>query len=356
MALRNSPNPDPEQFYKAKSEFYNSVGKVNQNIMAKAQLKYNKTYLNDGTAQSFAESCGKIQDMCARKTLVDMRYKKGCSKVDFLDFRNDGSLGSVGMDRDLGLAERRGMEITCNGRKITTTQYAEMTQQQMNVNWKEYTGCDAQQSFINITYSKHPEAYRRLELLKNSGNGQYMRDIFRSSRPDEVVQAFDVSRFKAEEMAQIKGHPEIAKRYEQLRGWDKDYSNIYRPAIDGELAPLKTERLRLAKFGRDLPTPERIKCEKLEATLRKFDEYDAICKKAAHLKIPVYEANERLRAKTDKDIPEIIEEFKTVFQALNMRESKNVRGLAIVGGGGIDNKKTIGFKDLLKRVRSKGNK
>ena len=274
--------------------------------------------------------------------MINMQVKRGYNKQKILNFRNEASTGTVGMDLDIGLDEtpnttvmRGGNEvqefqITHNGQPVTKYQWADDMQDEVNGLVKLSTGCDSRRQYVNVTHSGHPEAFKRVELLKNSKNEEYMRSIFAHSRPSEVEQAFDVSRFKADEMAHVKGHPEIMGRYEQFRGWAKDYDNIYGPALRGEVKALKAERLRLSKFGRDLPKRDIVKCERLEKTLKKYDKIYNVCKRVGDLETPIYMANIELQRVTDKEIPELITDLSTTFKALNIGEAKNQRGLMIV--------------------------
>ena len=341
-ALTKTHKVDTKTIVKVKKEYYNALGKVNESPMAKAQLKYNKKYLNDGTSRQFAECCDRWQNAVKKKAMINMQVKRGYNKQKILNFRNEASTGTVGMDLDIGLDEtpnttvmRGGNEvqefqITRNGQPVTKYQWADDMQDEVNGLVKLSTGCDSRRQYVNVTHSGHPEAFKRVELLKNSKNEEYMRSIFAHSRPSEVEQAFDVSRFKADEMAHVKGHPEIMGRYEQYRGWAKDYDNIYGPALRGEVKALKAERLRLSKFGRDLPKRDIVKCERLEKTLKKYDKIYNVCKRVGDLETPIYMANIELQRVTDKEIPELITDLSTTFKALNIGEAKNQRGLMIV--------------------------
>lgn len=341
-ALKAKKGVDSVTLWKAKKEYYNAMGKVNECPMAKAQLKYNKQYLSDGTSKEFAQRCGKWQEAVKKKALINLQLKKGYNKQKFLDFRNEASMNSVGMDLDIGLDEtpnvkvmRGGKEvmefqITRNGQRVTKYQYCQDAQDEVNRLVKLSTGCDPQKQYVNVTYSGHPEAYKRLELLKNSKNEEYMRQIFSHSSPFEVEQAFDVSRFKADEMMHVKGQPKIMKRYEQYRGWAKDYENLYGPALRGEVKALNAERVRLAKSGRDLPKRDLVRCERLEKTLKKYDKIYKVAKSVGSLETPIYMANIELERVTDKEIPELITDLQTTFKAWNIGEKKNQRALMVV--------------------------
>ena len=341
-ALTKTHKVDTKTIVKVKKEYYNALGKVNECPMAKAQLKYNKQYLNDGTSKQFAECCDRWQNAVKKKAMINMQNKRGYNKQNLLSFRNEASTGTVGMDLDIGLDEtpnvtvmRGGKEvkefqITRNGQRVTKYQWAEDMQEEVNKLVKLSTGCSAQKQYVNVTHSGHPEAFKRVELLKNSKNEEYMRSIFAHSRPSEVEQAFDVSRFKADEMAHVKGHPEIMGRYEQYRGWAKDYENIYGPALHGEVKALKAERARLAKFGRDLPKRDIVRCDRLEETMKTYDKIYRVSKSVGNLETPIYNANIELERITDKKVPELITDLQTTFKAWNIGEKKNQRGLMVV--------------------------
>ena len=341
-ALTKTHKVDTKTIVKVKKEYYNALGKVNECPMAKAQLKYNKQYLNDGTSKEFAECCDRWQNAVKKKAMINMQNKRGYNKQNLLSFRNEASTGTVGMDLDIGLDEtpnvtvmRGGQEvkefqITRNGQRVTKYQWAEDMQEEVNKLVKMSTGCSAQKQYVNVTHSGHPEAFKRVELLKNSKNEEYMRSIFAHSRPSEVEQAFDVSRFKADEMAHVKGHPEIMGRYEQYRGWAKDYENIYGPALHGEVKALKAERARLAKFGRDLPKRDIVRCDRLEETMKTYDKIYRVSKSVGNLETPIYNANIELERITDKKVPELITDLQTTFKAWNIGEKKNQRGLMVV--------------------------
>ena len=341
-ALTKTKKVDTKTIVRVKKEYYNALGKVNECPMAKAQLKYNKQYLNDGTSKEFAECCDRWQNAVKKKAMINMQVKRGYNKQNLLNFRNEASTGTVGMDLDIGLDEtpnvtvmRGGKEvqefqITRNGQRVTKYQWAEDMQEEVNKLVKLSTGCSAQKQYVNVTHSGHPEAFKRVELLKNSKNEEYMRSIFSHSRPSEVEQAFDVSRFKADEMAHVKGHPEIMGRYEQYRGWAKDYENIYGPALHGEVKALKAERARLAKFGRDLPKRDIVRCDRLEETMKTYDKIYRVSKSVGNLETPIYNANIELERITTKKVPELITDLQTTFKAWNIGEKKNQRGLMVV--------------------------
>ena len=220
--------------------------------------------------------------------------------------------------------------ITRNGQRVTKYQWAEEFQGEVNRLVENSTGCKPQQQYINVTHSGHPEAYKRVELLKNSGDKEYMRSIFRDFHSSEVEQAFDVTRFKSDEMAHVKGHPKIMGRYEQFRGWAKDYENLYGPALHGEVEALKAERLRLSKFGRDLPKSDIVKCERLEKTMKKYDKIYRVSKSVGNLETPIYMANIELERITNKKVPALITDLQTTFKAWNIGEKQSQRGIMVV--------------------------
>lgn len=99
-----------------------------------------------------------LDDLATR--LEAMGYANA-RELRFQSFRNASSAGTFGMDVDLGLVEVPGIAPTRAGRRVSLATLHDDAQQAMNAIWRERTGHSAEASFINLTTSKHREAFAR---------------------------------------------------------------------------------------------------------------------------------------------------------------------------------------------------
>ena len=321
-AIKDFTKNDPDAIIKARRAYFKAAGEVNSNPMAKAILKYDPQYKRLGISKSFALDIDDINDIATTRTLNTM-VEKGYSRQELVSFRNKSSIGSVGMDADFGLKEYKDMQITLNNKPITKHQWAEATQKQLNSDYFDLTGQSAEKSFVNVTYSGDKEAYKNLAVLKASKDPKAMRHIIQSSSLSDVQQMMDVTKYKANVMLDIKGHPKLVGKYEAIRGTGKDLETKIVPAIKGEIDALKEEAKKLAKVGKALPKAQEVKLEKLQAAHSRYKKVELACKRVGELKVPLYEADDYVRTATGgKSIPELLDDIDTMLQSLNLLRPK----------------------------------
>lgn len=320
---------DQEAILKARREMFKSVGKINENPVAKGLLKYDKKYLNNGTSLMYSLHMDEMTEIARVRTINDMTLKKGFNRQELVSFRNKSSYMTPGMDTDLGLVETKDMKILRNGKQVSKYEYAHNAQETMNEAWKEVTGgCDAQKSFINITFSGDKEAYRTLEILDASKDAQKMRELLRNASPSDVQQMFDVSNIKSLEMEAMKNHPKMVGIYESGRGWAKDLDTKYLPALEGEIAILKDTQKELTKFGKELAPSDSIKLRRLEKTYEKYKKISDVCGKVGRMEIPLYEADAAIRTITGGErLPSTIQDLSETFQMLNIQNAEKMKKL-----------------------------
>ena len=321
-AIKDFTKNDPDKILAARRAMFRAAGEVNSNPMAKAILKYDPQYKRLGISKSFALDIDDINDIATTRTLNTM-VEKGYSRQELVSFRNKSSIGSVGMDADFGLKEYKDMQITLNNKPITKHEWAEATQKQLNSDYFALTGQSAEKSFVNVTYSGDKEAYKNLAVLKASKDPKAMRHIIQSSSLSDVQQMMDVTKYKANVMLDIKGHPKLVGKYEAIRGTGKDLETKIVPAIKGEIDALKEEAKKLAKVGKALPKAQEVKLEKLQAAHSRYKKVELACKRVGELKVPLYEADDYVRTATGgKSIPELLDDIDTMLQSLNLLRPK----------------------------------
>lgn len=321
-AVKDYTKHSSETVLKAKHEFYKAVGEVNVNPLAKAKLKYDPSYNKLGISKNFAADVDDINEIATTRTM-NMMVDQGYSRQELVSFRNDSSIGSVGMDADFGLKEYKDMKITLNGKPVTKHQWAEATQKQLNKDYFEITGQSAERSFVNVTYSGDAESYKNLAILKASKDPEAMRHIMQTSSLSDVQQIMDVTKYKANTMLDIKGHPKLIGQYEAIRGTGKDLETKLIPAIKGEIDAIKKESMALVKVGKALPKAQEIKLEKLQAAHTRYKKVEAACKRVGELKVPLYEANEYIRTATGgKEIPELLDDIEMLMMSMNLMKPK----------------------------------
>ncbi|NOY23093.1 MAG: hypothetical protein GXO70_06250, partial [Acidobacteria bacterium] len=145
--------------------------KLMANPHAKNYLKYNGSNI---TQQAYIHYEEKIQKKVIDKFLKRMEAK-GWNKFEVQNFRNKASLGSVGMDWDVGLVENNlkskiinGKEIKViikNGKEMTIKQFETEAKKEFGKVYKEVTGYTAEGSFANFTTSVDNEAFRDAAIL-----------------------------------------------------------------------------------------------------------------------------------------------------------------------------------------------
>lgn len=132
------------------------------------------------------------------------------SRMQFRPMRNPSSAGTVSMDLDLALVETPGMVIARKGTPVSRGRFQDDAQAVWDRVYQQKTGQDARRSLLNITNSKHQEAFTMKLLEKNPRIG--------SLTPAEVSQAADVLRVKVSDIPL----PTMAKFVENSRGLEKE--------------------------------------------------------------------------------------------------------------------------------------
>ena len=315
---------NPEAIIEARHKMFHAAGAVNENVLAKGMLKYDKKLIAKGTSKDFAEVTDTIHELVEGRALYEMQ-NRGFNEQKLKSFRH-GTSHDVGMDFDLGLVEEKGMKITRNGAHVSKHEYADNLQECVNDAHRLITGHDPSKSFVNVTYSGNKEAYRNLKILEASGNAQQMREMILNSSTSDIQQMMDVSRIKTIEMQATKEHPKMVGLYEAARGWNKDLTVKYLPALEEEIMVLKTAERNMMRQGKSIAKSDLVKLERLTKTHKKYKQISDTCGKIGRMEMPLYDADEAIRTVTgDKGLVGTIDELDATFQALSLQHSERAK-------------------------------
>ena len=315
---------NPEAIIEARHKMFHAAGAVNENVLAKGMLKYDKKLIAKGTSKDFAEVTDTIHELVEGRALYEMQ-NRGFNEQKLKSFRH-GTSHDVGMDFDLGLVEEKGMKITRNGKYASKHEYADNLQECVNDAHRVITGHDPEKSFVNVTYSGNKEAYRNKKILDASGNAQQMRELILNSSTSDIQQMMDVSRIKTIEMQATKQHPKIVGLYEASRGWNKDLTVKYLPALEEEIMVLKTAEKNLMRQGKSLAKSDFVKLERLTKTHKKYKQISEVCGKIGRMEMPLYDADEAIRTVTGgTGLVGTIDELDATFQALSLQHSERAK-------------------------------
>ena len=141
------------------------------------------------------------------------------------EFRNADSIGSVNMDRDVGLDEANLTRLLKGGKPVSLHQWQMDAQDAYRKVYQQVTGRSADAAWQTVTTTAHPEAYKDAAWLgKDLGN----------INPAWAPQAADVTRFKAAHTMHDpanQGLPYFARLQEVSRGTAKDMNTKLLPLL-----------------------------------------------------------------------------------------------------------------------------
>jgi hypothetical protein len=195
---------------------------LNADWYAKFQLKLKGPSI---PGQAFDQRIGVVYQKTMPdfvKELEKMGYE--ASRLQFRPMRNPSSAGTVSMDLDLALIETPGMTISRNGTPISRGRFQEDAQAIWDKVYQSKTGQSSRRSLLNITNSKHQEAFSMKLLEKRIPVG--------SLTPAEVSQAADVLRVKVSDIPL----PTMAKFVENARGLEKEMRTKVIPYLTEQAA------------------------------------------------------------------------------------------------------------------------
>ncbi|MBQ9367973.1 MAG: hypothetical protein IJT83_09350 [Victivallales bacterium] len=313
-----------EAIIEARHKMFHAAGAVNENVLAKGMLKFDKKLIAKGTSKDFAEVTDTINELVQDRALYEMQ-NRGFNEQKLKSFRH-GTSHDVGMDFDLGLVEEKGMKITRNGKYVSKYEYGDNLQECVNNAPRVITGHDPAKSFINVTFSGNREAYLNKKILDASENAQQMREMILNASTSDIQQMMDISRIKTIEMEATKQHPKIVELYKTCRGWNKDLTVKYLPALEEEIMALKTTEKNLMRQGKSLAKSDFLKLEQLTKTHKMNKQISEICGKIGRMEMPLYDTNEAIRTVTGgHGLMETIDELEATFQTLSLQHSDRAK-------------------------------
>ncbi len=193
------------------------------------------------------------------------------SMDDFIEFRNNASAGSVGMDRDLGLNQqlltsiknrlnqatpgsqeahdlqvyyqyvKDQSRITISGQQISNADANQLFQQTYNNSYQNVAGQSADDALQMITFDQHVEAYADLNVLQNAPENVPFQSGHASQTASVNVHKYDVL-INQVNNGQIS---EASAIQEVMRGTSKEITNKIEPlmALNPNVPPEKLEKL-----------------------------------------------------------------------------------------------------------------
>ena len=234
-----------DQFRQLEMQVRQKASAVSHSMPAKSFLKY-QAPRRMGAAH--AEIHQNIVDDAISSFQLEMR-QRGYSEHSLQQIRNASSL-DTGMDTDIALGERIGMQITRNGQPVSIEEYQRVASRVMADNYKHVSGYDARSSFVEMTTSVHPEAYQNLEFLKlpkagphaDLGKVHRIQDrIFGGLDPKDITQDLHITPTKAEIM--FREHRELrplGSLMETSRGTAKDLETKFIPLVESKIRQIQT--------------------------------------------------------------------------------------------------------------------
>ena len=193
------------------------------------------------------------------------------SMDDFIEFRNNASTGSVGMDRDLGLNQqlltsiknrlnqatpgsqeahdlqvyyqyvRDQSQITINGQQISNADANQLFQQTYNNSYQNVAGQSADDALQMVTFDQHVEAYADLNVLQNAPENIPFQPGHASQTASVNVHKYDVlkNQVKSGQISEASAIQEV------MRGTSKEITNKIEPlmALNPNVPPEKLQNL-----------------------------------------------------------------------------------------------------------------
>lgn len=155
------------------------------------------------------------------------------SQLAFASTRNAANKHSVSMDLDLALRETQDQVITKNGKQVSLAKFQTEAQEALNRAYEKVSkGRSAEASFLNLTTSKHEEAFLNTLLLKGGD------DIpWNEVSEFDIAQAGDVLRTKMREAGKL---PKMEALVEQSRAVEKEMRTKFLPYLREKIYQTRT--------------------------------------------------------------------------------------------------------------------
>ena len=165
------------------------------------------------------------------ENLEKMGYN--ASQISFASTRNAANKHSVSMDLDLALREAEDLVITKNGKKVSLAKFQTEAQEALNRAYEKASkGRSAEASFLNLTTSKHEEAFMNTLLLKGGD------DIpWNEVSEFDIAQAGDVLRTKMKDAGKL---PKMEAMVEQSRAVEKEMRTKFLPYLREKIYKTRT--------------------------------------------------------------------------------------------------------------------
>ena len=193
------------------------------------------------------------------------------SMDDFIEFRNNASTGSVGMDRDIGLNQqlltsiknrlnqatpgsqeaqelqnyyqyvKNQSQITIEGQQLSNADANQLFQQTYNNSYQNIAGQNANDALQMVTFDQHVEAYADLNVLQNAPENIPFQPGHASQTASVNVHKYDVlgDQVKNGQISEASAIQEV------MRGTAKEISNKIEPlmSLNPNVPPEKLEKL-----------------------------------------------------------------------------------------------------------------
>jgi len=178
---------------------------------------------------AFDQRITSVYDKTIPEFLAELKRRGyDTSTLQFKPMRNPSSAGSVSMDLDLALVEGTGITLTKAGQPVSRGRFHLDGQEAWDAVYKARTGQSAERSLLNVTTTKHNEAFTLKLLQKNVSWG--------SLTPGEIAQATDAVRYKVSDVPL----PGLAKFVENARGLEKEMRTKFLPYLHDQIAWART--------------------------------------------------------------------------------------------------------------------
>lgn len=146
------------------------------------------------------------------------------SNLRFRQLRNASSAGTASMDLDFALVENPGLVIRRNGEPVELIQFQRDAQRALERAYHTVTGYSAARSELNLTTSRHGEAFSNPALLKKNVD-------FTRLDPADIAQIGQVLNVKLGKIANDPVMTPIAKMQASSRESTKEIRNMMLPLL-----------------------------------------------------------------------------------------------------------------------------
>ncbi|MGC9457654.1 MAG: hypothetical protein ACP5DC_09010 [Halothiobacillaceae bacterium] len=261
------------------------VAAINGNPHAKNFLKYRGA---GDTKKVYSEYLRSIHDEV--ETRFHRRMKAGgWDQTPLKEMRNASSVGTVGMDFDIGLDEAMVRNLKRNGQPASGPEWQVEAAKAWEEAYEQVTGHKAGLAWENVTTPTHPESYRDITWLSDPTK----------AKKAWGQQAADVSRYKNWHMLNDPNLSQMEALQEVSRGTAKDIQTKLAPLLDAvkPKSPASLERMGMAKDH----------WRQVQRILADFGDNT----------IDPVTANRRIRELTGgKDIPQVADEMTMLLESV----------------------------------------